>query len=580
MVSAVDSGIYKRLKAAGFVLADKNKGEQVKQVVRCSTHQEEFKVIPTNFQRHVNGAGLCYGCTNEQVKAVGVMATFTATVGTHRAIKPWDYPKRLAKEFQARFDERLFKHEVLSVSADGCHYRCAVYKETRTLPLNWFRGWARPNCSCAEDGRGREGMSGRTLRRKGVRYILCLQHGEQPCHSSGNPRCPLCDQEQAQKETRLLERRRQPLIKIAQQLGYTFKGLEVLVCAEHRVNADLASPTFRLTQLVCKACLEKRLQDSVAAELWKVRGRLSYRVSPTQDVLVTLLFSSNNDWSVRARFSSINVAASKPPQIVFTNAQEAEKRYTGQAFQLGLGAAVFGKVKEKLRKRNPELTLLSAGLRVSASISVRHTCGFVWSTSLANIIAGQSNCPTCARQACGSQSQVRSKLVVQEKVEASKTWRLDHWETGQNKSRKQQPVCACRNCGTVRSFPEGFSSKVPCQMCHPLRSHASKAELDWLASIQLVLKIDLVSAATGKQHSVVIAGKRLRLDGYSAKHNTAFEFLGDYWHGRNEPSRYMKSMQRLARLSQLMDVVYIWESDFNRGKLLSGKLTGQGKCPV
>lgn len=579
MVAAVDSGIYKRLRVAGFEIVNRHKGEQVKQEVTCLEHQETFKVIPVNLERNKNGAGLCYGCTNEQVKAKGVMATFTSTVGTNRSIKPWDYPKRLTSEFQARFDERHFKHTVTRVSAVGCTYRCDTYHEKHLLPLNWFRGWAKPNCSCAADGKAREGLSSLTVKRNGVRYIKCSQHGEQKC-SAGAPRCLVCDQEAAQLEKKKLEKNRQPLIRLANELGYTLTGLRVTVCEAHSTVADLSSPTFRHAQLVCRECLEKKLQAAIAAELWKIHGKIAYKVSPTHDVLATVLFSSNKDWSVQARFDSINIAASKQPQVRFINAQDADKRYTGQAFQLGLGVALFGKLEARLHERNPEITLLSAGLRTSAPITVRHTCGFVWTTRLANIIAGQPNCPTCARKACGKQNQVVAHEAVEQRVRKSAAWKVDHWEPGQNKSRSQQLVCACKTCGTLRSFPDGFTLKAVCQKCHPLRSHASKAELDWLASIEAALSIKLASAASGKQHSLILAGKRHRLDGYSSKHNTAFEFLGDYWHGKDDPSRYMKSIQRLARLSQVMDVVYVWESDFTQGKLLSGKLTGRGECPL
>lgn len=98
----------------------------------------------------------------------------------------------------------------------------------------------------------------------------------------------------------------------------------------------------------------------------------------------------------------------------------------------------------------------------------------------------------------------------------------------------------------------------------------SKKETEWLDSISI--------PNDDKHRQVVLNG--YRVDGF--KDNIIYEFLGDYWHGNpclfelNEFNKHNgKTMKELyeetfKRFDMLLSlgykIIYIWESDYNKGK--------------
>jgi hypothetical protein len=101
-------------------------------------------------------------------------------------------------------------------------------------------------------------------------------------------------------------------------------------------------------------------------------------------------------------------------------------------------------------------------------------------------------------------------------------------------------------------------------------SRSSKSEMRWLDSLGI--------EGLKRQHPIRFKGHRLMLvDGYDPATNTAYEFLGDYWHGN--PKLYESSalnktagktfgelyQQTMLRLDLLKEkgynVIAVWESD-------------------
>ena len=115
-----------------------------------------------------------------------------------------------------------------------------------------------------------------------------------------------------------------------------------------------------------------------------------------------------------------------------------------------------------------------------------------------------------------------------------------------------------------------------------LRIGQSKSEVLWLNSIEPMFgcKIEREKAVLG----LPTIGNRREIfvvDGYLAKGNVAFEFLGNYWHSNpkmydpkaysqmlrcTHGQNYLKTVRRFQVLSSLgYKVWYVWESDWKKG---------------
>lgn len=106
-----------------------------------------------------------------------------------------------------------------------------------------------------------------------------------------------------------------------------------------------------------------------------------------------------------------------------------------------------------------------------------------------------------------------------------------------------------------------------CPSCNP-SSNISLKERAWLDSLGVPVR----------QHSLILAGIRISVDGFDPETNTVYEFWGDFWHGN--PSKYaledinpknQKTFRELYEatlrkrellLSNGFRLVEMWESDF------------------
>jgi G:T-mismatch repair DNA endonuclease (very short patch repair protein) len=114
-----------------------------------------------------------------------------------------------------------------------------------------------------------------------------------------------------------------------------------------------------------------------------------------------------------------------------------------------------------------------------------------------------------------------------------------------------------------------ITAKAGCPNC----SHTiSKSEIAWLNSLNIPKKY--------RQYILTINGEDFKLDGYDPITNTVYEFYGDYWHGN--PFKYKaydihpvnnkyygELLFKTFKKEQILkkagyNVVYIWESDFNK----------------
>lgn len=141
----------------------------------------------------------------------------------------------------------------------------------------------------------------------------------------------------------------------------------------------------------------------------------------------------------------------------------------------------------------------------------------------------------------------------------------------------------CLDCTNIwKTTPQNvLSSKHGCPMC--LGSGAqSKAGKEWLS--RLASKFDV---KIEPEKSFTVDGTTYRVDGYCKKSKTIYEFHGDVYHGNvyvhslnSRCHPYSKSSaaklfcETFIRMNELAKggytVVYVWESDYADGVLVSG----------
>lgn len=128
--------------------------------------------------------------------------------------------------------------------------------------------------------------------------------------------------------------------------------------------------------------------------------------------------------------------------------------------------------------------------------------------------------------------------------------------------------------GVFRMTPNNHLRGQGCRSCS--KAGTSRAEVAWLDALGII------------QRQVRLS-PNIVVDGYDQTTKTAYEFLGDFWHGNPEvhPSTAVNSVvgqtfgalhrKTEARFSRLValghGVVYIWEKDWRNGLTRSGVVT-------
>jgi len=110
-----------------------------------------------------------------------------------------------------------------------------------------------------------------------------------------------------------------------------------------------------------------------------------------------------------------------------------------------------------------------------------------------------------------------------------------------------------------------------CPVCHKPRTMNSKAEIEWLDSLN-------IDGLLVNKYIYLNDGSYLRPDGYDPVTNTIYEFHGDYWHGnplRFSPTDYHEQLNKTFgelyedtnnKMQRYRDsgynVIEMWESDW------------------
>lgn len=248
----------------------------------------------------------------------------------------------------------------------------------------------------------------------------------------------------------------------------------------------------------------------------------------------------------------------------------------------------FEEIAKRCEERfRGEITLLSKPTHWTSSVKAKHTCGHTWTTKVGSLLVSDTACPKCANQKRGLPMKSRKEYNAQlREIYGSKFTCLEY--LGHAKRSQHR----CNDCGEnfSRSPSSMLYQNLLCPHCDSRRGAYSRIACNWLKKLEAKLGVPLDGAHRDGERTLRVAGKNLRVDGFCAESLTVYEFLGDDWHGNPEGARkhpksgknpaevLFESMSRLMAISAAgYKVVYVWERDFRRGHLVSGRLASRRK---
>jgi predicted nucleic acid-binding Zn-ribbon protein len=190
------------------------------------------------------------------------------------------------------------------------------------------------------------------------------------------------------------------------------------------------------------------------------------------------------------------------------------------------------------------------------------TCNTQWKAAPRSVIKSKGGCTSC-----GKMAQVKSNNDYIMDID-----RYDVKCIGTYVNNSTPIAHKCTICDHIWNVrPNDILRGQGCPKCKP--SRYSKISIDWLNSID----VNLQTAINGGEYT--IPQTRYKVDGYDHNSNTAYEFLGNCWHGnpslydaneqchpfsnKTSSELYNETMERLQHIEKLGHiVVFIWEQEY------------------
>jgi len=220
-----------------------------------------------------------------------------------------------------------------------------------------------------------------------------------------------------------------------------------------------------------------------------------------------------------------------------------------------------------------------------------NSCGNEWKTKPINILNSKVGCPNCGRKQAADKQRKSLPRFKRDLKEATggkvklvgDTYYGDGW--------RHKFKCACGNkftavANTLLQTPRNGCGK--CSLLDGNKKYSRKA-VAWMNAIMEKKGWDIQHAENGGELKISLGKRFIFADGYCKETNTVFEFHGDIWHGnlmrfsnneicspfseKTAKQLYDETQRRHLRLIRKgFNVVFVWESHYDSGKLVSGIL--------
>ena len=239
---------------------------------------------------------------------------------------------------------------------------------------------------------------------------------------------------------------------------------------------------------------------------------------------------------------------------------------------------------------HPNLTIhIKPGRRVTVKSLVTSTCecGLTRQATLANLKAGHTGCPSCG-VSMRTEINRKSDALYRKQVRKLTGGFITPLETYVDDSTKLKHLCKCGHTFTRSPRHTLIHGRQGCLKCLGSNDFSDVA-IRWIHDIEKARGIEMQHALKGGEKRLKLRnGKSVEADGYHHSSKTVFEFHGDDWHGnpfKHKPNAtphpfnrsvtakelFTATMSRHVQLNMAgYNVVYVWESDYRNGILVSG----------
>lgn len=227
--------------------------------------------------------------------------------------------------------------------------------------------------------------------------------------------------------------------------------------------------------------------------------------------------------------------------------------------------------KKRIKKQAPHLKLLSRYTHSWEPIKVKcNLCAYTWKVQARSLDRPDYGCPSCLINT--KKYKLQENVIKLRLVKNNPTLSLPTY-TSLKTNKKYEFTCSECSDKTIIKLGHAIDGASSCKNCGG-HVGTSKISIQWLDSLNCDFSIQF-----GKGNEFKIPGHKWRVDGYSEKFNTVFEFLGDFWHGnldifakdrdvfyKTALERYNNTRSRFIKIRKLgYNLVYIWENDYKNG---------------
>jgi len=148
------------------------------------------------------------------------------------------------------------------------------------------------------------------------------------------------------------------------------------------------------------------------------------------------------------------------------------------------------------------------------------------------------------------------------------------------KSSREKIIISCKTHGDFIQTPNDHLNGCGCQKCG--MGNYSKICIEWLETIMKNENIFIQHGNNGGEITIKSNKKLFKFDGYCKETNTAYEFMGDFFHGNPKlynqndinplnkktfGELYNETLKRLELIkNEGYNIITIWESDYKNNK--------------
>lgn len=257
---------------------------------------------------------------------------------------------------------------------------------------------------------------------------------------------------------------------------------------------------------------------------------------------------ANSNQKIKFRCYKGHVWYATPSQVTNTG--------RGCAKCANVAIKIQDEFEAEIKNIRPDVCITGKYINDSSNIEAKcKNCKNIWITKAYNLRTG-CGCPKCGVEYQKNQPHRLTHRIFLEKLRF-------YNPTLVPKEKYQSlgvPIRAvCKKCKRSQILNLNNALYRSVHNCTAIYATHSRASIGWLEYESKRRRIKIQHFENAGEHK--IQGTNWKVDGYNARLNLVFEYLGDYWH-----RDVRATMNRLRKIKSYgYTVIYIWHSDYVKG---------------